>query len=372
MIDRSVRSLEHLETSASTSRVLNLRALALRKGEDADYRTKPLFQNPALNSAIIVKHRLRADEYDHFPHARQTATKIMVPIEARELRLGARYVFVGQRRFEHTLYEAFGIALGEESRDLRILAIMDESPTLDPFLLREQLRRHALEPALCYFDLSQADTRRMFAFAQREIEPLVRMSVNTGDDAIAKAAKLTRKILANSADAELEPLRRTMQLDRSQFQEGVFCWKAFLYYKWQLADLLPRVSPVMQQVQSIRPRGPQSDEVKIYLASARETLRKALLASCRRVKQTLEIYDSAYATLTQDCDPTAFRQFLLRAPTLFNELGERLGGIEHIVSFWRYRFPSDRMPMIGPDELCDLFMDFENSVGVEIDAAKAA
>ena len=48
---------------------------------------------------------------------------------------------------------------------------------------------------------------------------------------------------------------------------------------------------------------------------------------------------------------------------MFQELGERLGAIEHIVSFWRFRFPGDQMPEVGPDELADIFRDFEASVG---------
>ena len=328
MVDRTVRSLEHLETSASTARVLNLRMVFKRKGNDPEYKANPVFKNASLNTSIIVKHRLRANELEQFPTPRRIATKILVPIETNDLRLGARYVFIGQRRFEQSLYEAFGIAIGGDSADLRTLNILDETPTLDPFLLREQLRRHGLEPARCYFELSQSDTQRMFDFAQREIEPLVRMSVGSDAAAHTHAVKLTRKILANSADADLEPLRRTMQLDKQQFQEGVFCWKAFLYYKWQLADLLPRVSPVLQEIETIRPRGPQSAEIKTYLKDARETLRKALISSCRAVKTTLEIYDSAYGNLTQNSDPTAFRDFLLQAPAMFNELGERLGGIE--------------------------------------------
>ncbi len=352
MADRSVRSLEHLETSASTARVLNLRAVRRAKSGDPEYAERPLFKNPSLNGSIIVKHRLRGNEMDQFPGPRRAATKILVPIETNDLRLGARYVFIGQRRFEQSLFEAFGIAIGEGSQDLRTLAILDETPTLDPFLLREQLRRNGLEPA-------------RFDFAQREIEPLVQMSVGSGAAATAYAAKLTSKILANSADAELDPLRRTMQLDVQQFQEGVFCWKAFLYYKWQLADLLPRVAPVLKQIETVKPRGPQSDDTKVYLMTARESLRKALINCCRSVKTTLEIYDHAYANLTQNSEPMAFRDFLIKAPEMFNDLGERLGAIEHIVSFWRFRFPGDKMPVVTPDELSDMFMDFEGSLGFE-------
>ncbi|HUO21883.1 MAG TPA: hypothetical protein VMU59_05140 [Caulobacteraceae bacterium] len=363
MSDRTVRTLEHLDQSASTARVLNLYNVRRTKSSDPDYLAKPLFQNPALNSCIILKHRLRHNELEEFTTPRQNATKVLVPLHHSDLRMGARYVFVGQRNFEAALHQAFGIQINAESRDLKVLAILDESPTLDPFVLREKLRLHGIDPALCYFDLSAADTRRIFAFAQTEIEPLVRMSAQGAKDALGQAAKLTRKILADSADADLDPLRRTLQLDPQQFQEGVFCWKAFLYYKWQLADLLPRVNPVLQEIKTVRPRGPADPETKLYLSNTREVLHKALMAACRQVRDTLSVYDNAYHQLTANSDPSAFRQFLLKAPELFNELGERLGAVEHLVSFWRFRFPVGKPPMVTPDDLADLFQDFEASLG---------
>jgi hypothetical protein len=368
--DRGVRSLAHLEKTASTARVLNLWAVRRRKAADPDYQAKPLFQNSALNAAIILKHKLRGHEADLFAATRQSATKILIPIESNDLRLGARFVFIGQKGFRDALHQTFGVDIAEESADHRVLRILDQAPTLDPFLVREQLRRYGFEPARCYFDLSDADTKRMFQFAQHEIESLVRLSMGDGDGdeaGPAQAVKLTQKILANSADADLDPLRRTLQLDAVQFQEGVFCWKAFLYYKWQLSDLLPRVGIVLNQIRTIRPVGPMSDETKIYLGAAAETLARALTIACRDVRGTLEIYDIAYRNLTEQSDPLAFRDFLLKAPALFNALGERLGAIEHIVSFWRFRFPGEKTSSIAPDALADIFKDFENGLGVQRD-----
>ncbi len=366
--DRGVRNLAHLEGTASTARVLNLWALKQRKGGDPDYTAKPLFRNTALNASIILKHKLRANEVELFAGTRHSATKILVPIESKDLRMGARFVFIGQKGFRDALHHTFGVDIDEDSADHRVLRILDEAPTLDPFLVREQLRRHGIEPARCYFDLSDADARRMFRFAQVEIEPLVRLSTGGGGNGEAQAVKLTQKILANSADAELDPLRRTLQLDAGQFQEGVFCWKAFLYYKWQIADLLPRVNLVLREMQTVRPRGPMSDETKIYLASASETLCRALTAACREVRMTLEIYDVAYRNLTEQNDPLAFRDFLLKAPALFNALGEKLGAIEHIVSFWRFRFAEEKPSSIAPDALADIFKDFEIGLGIKYDA----
>ncbi|HXQ09422.1 MAG TPA: hypothetical protein VN805_00325 [Caulobacteraceae bacterium] len=362
MADRTVRSLEHLENSASTARVFNLRTVARRKGQDPEYLEHPVFRNSALNTSIIVKHRLRGNEGEHFSLPRRNATKILIPIQQNDLKLGARYIFIGQRGFEESLFHTCGVEPDPESPDHKTLRILDETPSLDPFLLREQLRRNGLEPARCYFEISPADTQRMFNFAQGEIEALVRMSVGESETNGAQSAKLAKKILANSADAELEPLRLTLQLDRQQYQEGIFCWKAFLYYKWQLADLLPQVSTVLQQVETIQARGPQTDEDREYLLSARENIRRALVGSCRMVKDTLAVYDAAYHSLTANAEPLEFRDFLLKAPSLFTDLGERLGAVEHIISFWRFRFRAERTASLTTEELVDMFMDFESSL----------
>jgi hypothetical protein len=363
MVDRSVRNLDQLDSSASTARVLNLWGTARRKSGDPEYAEKPFFQSAVLNGSIIVKHRIRGNEAEYFQVPRRTATKILVPIEKNDLKLGARYVFFGQRGFEDSLLDAFGLHLDPDGPDFRTLKILDETPSLDPFLLREQLKRHGFEPARCYFDVSPSDTQRMFRFAEREIEPLVRMSVGAAN-AEGLSAKLTEKILANSADAALEPLRATLQLDQQQYQEGIFCWKAFLYYKWQLGDLLPLAANVLQQIATVQPRGPMDDDTKTYLAGARESIRRALVVACREVKDTLAVYDSAYQGLTSNGEPLEFRDFLLKAPRLFSDLGERLGGIEHIMSFWRYRFAREGAT-ITPEELVDLFQDFESSLNTD-------
>ena len=370
MTARAVRSLEHLENTASTARVLNLRAIALRYRDDKDYLARPLFHNPSLNKAIIVKHRLRQNEHEEFAGYRHAATKILLPIESADLRMGARSLFIGQKNFTQLLTQVFGIVIDSGDPDARTLAILDETPSLDPFLLREQLRLQGVDAAPCYFDISEADMNRMFDFAQSEVQQLVEMSISGGGDLDVRAfqphaARLARKILLNANDPALEPLRLTMQLSPQKYREGIFCWKAFLYYKWRLRDVMPKLAVVIGQIESAKPKGPMDGDTRAYLASAKRNIRKAVTTSCRKVTETLSVYDDAYEGLTQHNDPLRFRDFLLQAPALFNELGERLGGIDHIISFWRFRFPEDRRAtLVTPEELSDIFSDFEQSLDV--------
>ena len=63
--------------------------------------------------------------------------------------------------------------------------------------------------------------------------------------------------------------------------------------------------------------------------------------------------------------PAFLLQHKLRGalPHLFLEMGEKLGAISHIVSFWRYRFPPGMPTNVDPEELAVIFQDFCSGVG---------
>ena len=369
MTDRAVRNLEHLKSSASTARVLNLLRVWEENGDSApdgavrnpDWAARPIFRTAALNRALIIKHRLRRNETDLFTGRRQVATKVVIPIDDADLKTGGRYVFVNQIGFERMMMEAFGVAPNHP--DIETLRLIDKLPSLDPFLLREQLRRGGLDPSPCYFSISDSDLQRMLAFVRSEIEPLVTLSL--GADTVAvnsdSAGRMASKILSNTPGDQLDALRLTLRLAPEQYQEGVFCWKGFLYYKWTLAALLGEVAGVAEAVRTIKPVGKVDRAAKEYLARSRDVLRGRIIKTCDEVSRTLRVYDDAYAKLTQEGRPIAFRDFLLDAPSMFAKLGDQLGAVQHIVSYWRFRFGSSAAP-VNVEELMDIFMDFETGL----------
>ena len=369
MSDRAVRNLEHLKSSASTARVLNLLRVWEENGDSApdgavrnpDWAARPIFRTSALNRALIIKHRLRRNETDLFTGRRQVATKVVIPIDDADLKTGGRYVFVNQIGFERMMMEAFGVAPNHP--DIETLRLIDKLPSLDPFLLREQLRRGGLDPSPCYFSISDSDLQRMLAFVRSEIEPLVTLSL--GADTVAvnsdSAGRMASKILSNTPGDQLDALRLTLRLAPEQYQEGVFCWKGFLYYKWTLAALLGEVAGVAEAVRTIKPVGKVDRAAKEYLARSRDVLRGRIIKTCDEVSRTLRVYDDAYAKLTQEGRPIAFRDFLLDAPSMFAKLGDQLGAVQHIVSYWRFRFGSSASP-VNVEELMDIFMDFETGL----------
>jgi len=318
---------------------------------------RPLFANSHLNRALIIKHRLRRDELDLFRRRRQVATKVVIPIDPTDLRSGGRYVFVDQSNFTQVVRDVFGASMPQ--RDIETLRLIDSLPSLDPFLLREQLSRHGRAPDRVYFELTEADRKRMFAFAQAEIAPLVAMSMGADERTADRAAILVGKILSNADGEVMEPLRLTLRLAPEEYAEGVFCWKGFLYYKWSLAAVMSEIGPVAAEIAAARPAGAASDESRAELTQCRETLTRRISRTLSEAALTLKVYDDAYAHLTENGRPTAFREFLLDAPLLFTRLGEQVAALRHIVSFWRYRISGGP---INIDEMLDIFSDFETSL----------
>lgn len=365
--DRSVRRLTALEQSASTARVLNLLATHRKFPNDADLAQAPMFRNVLLDRSIILKHRLRPHEYNYFVSPRPTATKVLIPIDGSDLKAGARAFFVGQKDFDSVAETAFGADLRQGSPDRRVLELLDALPSLDPFLLREHLRANGIEPARAYFGISDADVQRMFDFVREEIMSLVTLSSGEGaSGAQAHASRMVEKLLSNAPDSGFEPLKATLKLSDQEYLDGVFSWRGFLYYKWVLGDLVAPMGVVMSELGRIQGRGPRNAEAAAYVPGAKARIHTAMGRTVVNAQAMLDVYNRAYAALTQDSKPMAFRDFLLAAPGMFASLGEQLGAIQHVISFWRYRMPPGRPALIGWDELMDVFLDFEDGLALSI------
>jgi hypothetical protein len=362
--DRSYRSLAGLERTASTSRVLNLAAVATQNAGQAEYENSPFFKAASLNGAVIIKHRLRAEEQHIFDEARRITTKVIIPFERTDLSLGGRSVFVGQRGWQDLLADLRGDQ-GEEARDVALLEALDELPSLDPFLLREHLKRRDFGIASCYFAISHADLDRMQRFVSGEVSKLVDLAYQGKQGGTNNISKLVTLLLSGEVDGRLEPLRLTLGLEAHNFREGIFSWKGFLYYKWVLNSLWPELRTVIAELAQVKVVGPRDYEMMAQVKEVSGRVNQAILGQVKKVRTTLHVYDRAFDQLTRAGNPVAFRDFLLKSPEMFISLGERTGMVSHIASFWRYRFPTGRPLKVELGELFDILQDFHQGLGEE-------
>ncbi|MGN6366373.1 hypothetical protein [Asticcacaulis taihuensis] len=360
--NRDVRSLANLGETASTSRVLNLSAVHVNSAHEKDYQLRPFFRDSQMNKAILVKHTLRANERELFGRYRRTATKIILPFDATDLKLGGRSILVNQVGFDAFCRGYFGDDINANA-DVQTLRLLDQLPSVDPFLVREHLSRHGYKPGACYLKISPYDIQRMIGFANEEIERLVRtaFSGSVGGSAI----KLAGKILANELDTELWPLKATLRMADDEFSDGIFSWRGFLYFKWRHIELQDEMRKVLEGLSTYQPIGACDDGTRDYLKEVRPRLASRIVNAVASVGRTLNVYDRAYHALVHGENPGPFRRFLLDGPSLFFELGESIGILSHIASFWSYRMGQQMMTQrLTPFEYGDILMDFEESLSV--------
>lgn len=354
------RDLSLIRNSGSTARVLNLALVYERYGETEEFNAKPLFKNKRLNRCLIVKHVLRNNERELFTRPMTAATKVIMPYAATELSLGGVSFLIGESKFERLMRDTVGSYNSEADfqADFELLKVIAALPSFDPFLMRERLRTMQIDPARAYFDIAEADVARMRQFVGAEIAQLVNLAFATGGGSAGDLShRLAEKLMTDETAKSLDPLRATLRLSGEEYIEGVFAWKGFLYYKWLMGDFRPRLAEFKPRFSGLRVTNANSEERRELAETRRDILNKLDLA-VSRVDETLLEYGTAFAALAEG-QPSAFRAFLLRAPSLFIPIGEAVGVIKHVDSFWRFRFPDDPRPLMDAEEAIEVLHEFE-------------
>jgi hypothetical protein len=362
--DRTYRSLRGLEKTASTSRVLNLAALSARNAGNPEHEKAPFFLAQTLNGAVIVRHRLRDQERESFDRVRYTATKLIIPFERSDLGLGGRSLFVAERGWLDVFEELRG-DFPDLARDVAVLEAIDELPSLDPFLLREHMKRRGFDISPTHFEISAPDLARMQRFVGSEIAKLIELAYRDTDGQEGNITRLVEALLSARTDERLEPLRLTLRLEKENYKEGIFAWKGFLYYKWVLNSLWGNLREVFAELGRVKVIGPIDSETRSELEELKQRLRQKMERQVKMVMGHLGVYDEVFQQLTVEGNALAFRDFLLKSPEMFLSLGDGCGLVSHIATYWRYQFPRGRPLAANVLQLMDTLQDFEASLGAD-------
>jgi hypothetical protein len=365
----SDRSLVNLERSGSTARILNLLSVHRRQAGNLSLQDRPMFQSKALNQAIILKHRLRPHERELFSTSRTTATKVIIPLDRSDLRAGGQSFFIGEERVDHILETHFSDNTRLTAQDHILLEIFDDIPSMDPFLLRETLARNGYLPALEYFNISEADLLRMREFVESEMAGLTNLVA--GNDGRG-ATDFTQKLLAETPDASFAPLREALRMDAGEYRDGIFAWRGLLYYKWISSSTLRESSKTCVEISNFMPAPPRSFEATEYIRDSKNKINTSISRAVGYIIQALSDYDESYNRFLTEERPSEFRDFLLNAPATFVRLGEVIGSLQHINSFWAFRMGALNRARITEADFVDILIDFMSSLAFEPEGSASA
>jgi hypothetical protein len=346
-----VQSLRSITARSSSARVLDLHSLALEQVQNEAHRLRPMFVHPVLNRTIIVKHHPRPGEFEYAPDRGAIVTKVIFPFDPDDLDLGGQFLLVDSPDLPAKLVRQLDYSEIDPQRDLNLLQLLAKLPTLDPFLLNEALNANKFDVAPCYYRLSPADKAEMQEFVAHQVETLIGLCFGETTSS-AKSKRLSELILNADDGPELDPLRQAMRMEAEQFSQAMFCWKAVLYYRWRSRVLWPEVKATRHAIAGVDTHRFDSDSKRLASVAIGEL--EALMGdSERRIAEMFRIYDEVFEALTESRTPEPFRRFLSDGPRLFARLGERMGRLEQLVSYWEHQFPGRKTRQLAPEAIVD-------------------
>jgi hypothetical protein len=349
-------------TTAESSRLLNLSMIQMRWGEWEDHAARPLFEHRILNRAIIMKCTPRPGELFEYAERRIKSTKVMFPLDRHDLSLGSFSGLVGQKDFSRIMARHLGGPDHLSERDEWVLALMDQLPTLDPFLLYARLKSSGLDVSQLYFQLTEADRAAIQAEMAHAFAPLVRLCLPGGGFGDEATGRFIDKILNFEESDEIDSLRAAFKLSSDMFGSALFAWRGLIYYKWKSASLDDALAAAMAKMGAMKLAEPAGAGARMERSRAK--ILKMATAAAARVGQINARYDAAFADFVDNGQADHFRQFLINAPSLFLICGQSMAIVEHIVTFAE-TCPTARARGGEAPDLVALFRDLERELGVD-------
>ena len=367
MAKDSFGKLTYLKRGGSTSRVIDLVSIKERFGDTTGWAANPMFQMSRLNKGFVVKHTLRAWERENLGGDRNSATKVIIPISDKDLSLGGHSIFVEDPQFERQLSEHLGVTIDHVNfrSDVNRLRALSELPSFDPYLLHEFFRRAGECVDDCYFTISDDELRRITEYVAGQIDILVRKALGGGGNVatLAKSRKLAKVLFENEDSPQLAVLRDALRMTAQEYREGVFGWKGTLYYSWRAGNCYAELASFLKDLQGLRISG-LSGEDRAEMRNVIASIAQLAMGRWDRLKGRLDAYHNEFQRFVERGDPAALKSFMTRAPNMFVEMGEDIGRLQHVASYWKFWTKGRRIQSMPAQEAFDILPDFEAALQV--------
>ena len=363
------RNFANVLRSGSSARILNLLAPTLQLSEAEIGGGKYFFQTAGLNYTFILKHRLRSYEADVFNDKRTIGTKIFVPFDTSDLRIGGKYIFINEIGADAAYSDHFGLHISNEhdaadiaNHDIRLLEILEDLPSLDPFILRERLRMFGFDPDAAYFEINDFEFNEMKDAIEKAFAPLIAAAFK-GMPLDGRLSRFVEKLWYADDVSEMGPFLGTMQISADDYAETIFAWKGFIYYQCTLGNIGRDFSQLLTAIENSNIIDISGSPVGILIEGLRGATISGLRRDMKKTMASIKNYQDAYfEAMIYDEKPLMFREFLRDAPKQFQSLGASLGMMRHAVTFWRYRFGALKPASCTAQDFLEIMRDFAQGV----------
>lgn len=379
------------ETLASgASRIFNVAEITHRLEVKAgDEVTDYLFGHRSLNDSIFIKRpkdaappvrggggltgsaeilengKLKTITFDMTARVEKgdIATFLYVPFDIENIAGGGNSLDLSVVRGRaEALYELTGFQLNEEgrvvARDRRLIEVIEELPSLDPFLLRDRLETDGIKAPEAYFEISEAEFQEIKKYILTKFRPITTRVVDSKSPKAAEVAEQFIMKLWEGKDLDyLAPITQVFRIDPAQASEIYYSWKGVTYYEFQykrgqrtllgFADWLHTKGATPSHY--VKKAVQEELEAKVRLVAT------AFARHLKNSSEILRIYNQAYEDLfVRGGDARPFIEFLKDSSTLFWDIAASISAMNHGVAVWRQHTAKSTDGKLAADDLTKL------------------
>jgi hypothetical protein len=309
-----------------------------------------LFQSEGLNRAFVFKFP-RFDERvaDAFSidqaqpeQGTPIETGLYVPYDEKDPGRGGYAVYLRQANYAQVLRELLGIDVDHAEQfagDVDLLNLIDDLPSLDPFLLKEAFNAAGVKVSPRYFEITPTEEREIRELIQDKILPIVgqALGVRSRMDLLAKSKGFLESIwdpTLPEASLFISAFGISTGEAPSIFQawKGVTYYQhAFQRYKERLALVFAWIGSEMAVPIDLHQNRAFAEQQRMYRQSVIGKMKNLV----RELGRVFREYESCYSEFLDRQDPKPFREFLLNANKIYWLLGYCTTAIVHICTCFR-------------------------------------
>jgi hypothetical protein len=338
---------------AGSSRVFNCNDI-WRKHAGRPSGTAQFFANPRLHSLVLIKETNTNDARGPSSTGRLVGTKLYFPYNGDDVYEGGRSVFLHHPQAMSVLREQFGLSSTTTTqeqllRDLKILRILDQLPSLDGFLMRNALEQENIAVHDSYFEIPEEERVAIIQYVRQKLEPLVQAAFGTESATAGKVAQLIDKLWEARDKEALAPLIQAFRFPDDEALTIFGSWNGITYYTFEYARARERRESFARWLRDdALPRDFVAEKHFDHIGGLlKETVRR-LRWHWSAVEDISRKYETLYARFLTARDGVAdFITFLRRSRELYWRMGDSLSKMNHAIHCWDLNtagFPGRRLP----------------------------
>jgi hypothetical protein len=324
---------------AGSARVFNCNDRARRllsAGDDRPY----FFETPVLHHIVLVKEAWLDQRPSETVLRPAIGTKVYLPYNHDDVYEGGRSIFMHEPRFLEVLNEMLGLngAIHRDhalERDLKILHVLDQLPTLDGFLIRDALEIEGIAPNESYFEITGPERAAINEFLRRKFEPLVQAAFRGYVLLPNRVNDFVEKIWEAKDKEALAALIEALGFPPQDALTVFAAWKGINYYTFEYhrSERWRGEFSVWLRDKAI-PRQARKETERAYFNVSRRSIANRVRRHWNAAASIIAEYDMRYRRLVTGGDVRGFLSFLQGAHELYWRMGNSLSKLNHAVFCW--------------------------------------